>query len=122
VDEVIEVERITPRILKVKMGIRKKVGHIFSVYALQAGRLEREKEGFWSRLDDEVSQVIECELLFVAGDLNVHVGEVRAGFEEVMGIYGVRERKPGGRDDSVLLPGKRFATCEHDVQKGWGRK
>jgi phage host-nuclease inhibitor protein Gam len=49
VKEVIEVGRVTPRIMKVKMVMGKKVGHIFSVYAPQAGRLETEKEAFWGR-------------------------------------------------------------------------
>jgi hypothetical protein len=34
---------------------------------------------------------MEGELLFVADNLNGHVGEDRGGFEEVMGIYGVGE-------------------------------
>jgi hypothetical protein len=71
------------------MGMRRKKGHIFLVYATQARRPETEKEAFWGRLDDEVT---EGEFLFVAGDLNDHVGEDRGGFEEVMGIHGVGER------------------------------
>jgi hypothetical protein len=43
VEEVIEVERITHRIMKAKMVMGKKVGHIFLMYASQAGRPETEK-------------------------------------------------------------------------------
>jgi hypothetical protein len=55
VEAVIEVEGITPRIMNIKKFMGQNVGHIFSVYASQAGRPEGEKESFWGRLNDEMS-------------------------------------------------------------------
>jgi exonuclease III len=43
VEQVIEVERITPRIMKVKKVIENNVGNIISLYAPQTGSPEREK-------------------------------------------------------------------------------
>ena len=44
---------------------------------------------------DDVTTVVESELLLVAGNLNGHIGEDRRGFEEVMGAhgFGVRNQK-----------------------------
>ena len=61
---------------------------MFSVYAPQLGRSVAEKDDFWGNLDDEVSKVTATEELFIAGDINGHVGRSRRGFEEVMGPHG----------------------------------
>ena len=42
--DVIQVERINSRIMKIKIVMGKKVGNIFSIYAPQVGRPEAEKE------------------------------------------------------------------------------
>ena len=44
---------------------------------------------------DDVTTVAELEVLFVAGNLNDHIGEDRRGFEEVMGArgFGVRNQE-----------------------------
>ncbi|KAK3876473.1 hypothetical protein Pcinc_018758 [Petrolisthes cinctipes] len=91
--DVIQVERINARIIKIKIIMERKVANIFSVYA-QVGRPEEEKEAFWGTLDD-ATMVSESEVLLVAGDLTGHIGEDRGGFEEVMGTYGfgVRNRQ-----------------------------
>ena len=91
VEDVIQVERINSRIMKIKIVMGKKVGNIFSVYAPQVGRPEAEKEAFWGMLDD-AKTVAESEVLL---DLNCRIGEDRRGFEEVMGAhrFGVRNQE-----------------------------
>lgn len=87
VEDVIQVERINARIIKMKIVVGRKVMNIFSVYVPQVGRPEEEKEAFWGVLDD-VTTVADSEVLLIAGDLNGHIEDDRGGFKEVMGIYG----------------------------------
>ena len=88
-EEVVEVERINPRIMKVKIVMGGRVVQVISAYAPQAGRPDEEKEEFWGLLDDTVSAIPASEGLIIGGDLNGHVGTERGGYEEVMGVYGV---------------------------------
>ena len=80
--------------MKIEIVKGKKSGNIFLVYAPLVGRPEAEKEAFWGMLDD-VTTVAESEVLFVAGNLNDHIGEDRWGIEEVMGArgFGVRNQE-----------------------------
>lgn len=96
IENIIEVVRVTSRIMKISIVIGKKVGHIFSVYAPQVGRPQEEKEAFWGRLDDEAGKVASESIVVVGGDLNGHVGRRREGFEEVMGMHGSGERNNEG--------------------------
>ena len=95
-DKVVKVERVSPRIMKICVVMGSEVCQIFSVYAPQSGRPEREREEFWEALDTAIGVVPETERLIIAGDLNGHVGENREGFECVMGPYGFGERNRDG--------------------------
>ncbi len=96
VEDVIEVVRVSPRIMKVKIVLGQKVLHLFSVYAPQSGRPLEEKEQFWGLLDDEIGKVPVRDMLMIGGDLNGHIGTDREGFEEVMGWHGYGERNAEG--------------------------
>ena len=99
VEDVLQVDRINPRIIKMKIVMGRKVANIFSVYAPQVGRPQDEKEAFWGMLDDVIN-VPESEILLVAGDLNGHIGDDIRGFEEVMGVHGYGVRNHEG--ESIL--------------------
>ena len=96
VENVIEVKRTNDRIMKIKMVLGKKVVHVFSTYAPQAGRPEEEKQEFWENLTDEVTEVPLSEGVLLGGDLNGHVGSERSGFEDVLGPFGIGERNREG--------------------------
>jgi exonuclease III len=66
-EKVIEVERYSDRMMKVKMVIGRVVYEIFSVYAPQTGRPAQEKMEFWENLEDEVARVPESEGVIVGG-------------------------------------------------------
>ena len=48
--DVVEVSRVTPRIMKIKMVFGKMLVHVYSVYAPQVGRPQEEKDDFWGKL------------------------------------------------------------------------
>jgi hypothetical protein len=51
---------------------------------------------FWEELDALVSSVPISEKLFIKGDLNVHVGSIRVGFDGVHGGFRYRSRNQEG--------------------------
>ena len=87
-ERVLEVERFSDRVMKIKILLGKVVCHVFSAYAPQAGRTAQEKDEFWELLEEEVARVPNAEGLIVGGDLNGHVGTNRDSFSDIMGPYG----------------------------------
>ncbi|KAK3544805.1 hypothetical protein QTP86_027562 [Hemibagrus guttatus] len=51
------------------------------------------KERFWSELDEVMENIPTGERVVIGADFNRHVSEGNTGDEEVMGKFGVRERK-----------------------------
>ena len=45
--EIMEVKRITTRIIKIKLVLEENLIHVISVYAPQGGKTQEEKEEFW---------------------------------------------------------------------------
>ena len=95
-EDVIEVIRISGRIMNIRMILGKGIVNIFSVYAPQSGRSEEEKQEFWEKISNAVSGVPLTEGLIIGGDLNGHIGTDRTGFEDIRGIYGIGERNQEG--------------------------
>ena len=95
-ERVLEVERFSDRLMKIRMVLGKGVCHIFSAYAPQAGLTTQEKEEFWELVEEEVAKVPISEGLIIGGDLNGHIGSDRVGFEEVRGLHGFGEANREG--------------------------
>ena len=117
VKDVVEVKRVSPRIMIVKMVVGGKMMEVVSVYAPQVGRTEKEKEEFWEVLDECIGKIPEEELLVIGGDLNGHVGRDRSGFEEVMGIYGYGERNEAGESILELCQGRKLRVVNTMFKK-----
>ena len=96
IDKVVEVRRVSDRVIILKVLLGKTVLNVISAYAPQAGRPNEEKEEFWVLLARAVSELSECEKLVVSGDFNAHVGEDADGFEMVHGGNGFGERNMEG--------------------------
>ena len=75
---VLSVERKSDRMIWVKLAVDKQIINIASVYALQTGCEEEEKDKFWNQLGNSVMTIPESEQLWIGGDLNGHVGQRRA--------------------------------------------
>jgi len=96
--EIVEVKRISTRIIEIKLILGGNLIHVISAYAPQGGKTQEEKEEFWGMMDDSIGNIPKNEILVIGGDLNGHVGRDRNGFEDVMGIDGYGERNVDGEN------------------------
>ena len=96
VEKVVSVERLSDRLIVLRVTVGGTVLNIVSAYAPQTGRSMEEKEEFWALMNKTVSEISKSERLIVCGDMNGHVGEKADGFEGVHGGYGFGDRNVEG--------------------------
>ena len=84
IDSVVEVRRVSERVMVLRLAIGKSVLNVVSVYAPQVGRAREVKEEFYIRPAKVLKDVGENEKLIVCGDMNGHVGAEADGFEGYM--------------------------------------
>ncbi|KAK3517804.1 hypothetical protein QTP70_018967 [Hemibagrus guttatus] len=97
VRNVLEVKRVSDRVMGLKLEIEGVMLNVVSGYAPQVGCELEEKERFWSELDEVMESIPTGERVVIGADFNEHVGEGNAGDEEVMGKFGVKERNLEGQ-------------------------
>ncbi|KAK3570259.1 hypothetical protein QTP86_017110 [Hemibagrus guttatus] len=97
VRNVLEVKRVSDRVMSLKLEIEGVMLNVVSGYAPQVGCELEEKEGFWSELDEVIESIPTGERVVIGTDFNGHVGEGNTGDEEVMGKFGVKERNLEGQ-------------------------
>ncbi|KAK3528623.1 hypothetical protein QTP70_006031 [Hemibagrus guttatus] len=97
VRNVLEVKRVSDRVMSLKLEIEGVMLNVVSGYAPQVGCELEEKERFWSELDEVMESIPTGERVVIGADFNGHVGEGNTGDEEVMGKFGVKERNPEGQ-------------------------
>jgi len=72
VESVMEVRRVSARIISMDLVIQGKIMTTISVYGPQSGRIDEEKEKFYDELTTEIkSSNGNC---FAMGDFNGHIG------------------------------------------------
>ncbi|KAI5105881.1 hypothetical protein C0J45_3578 [Silurus meridionalis] len=69
---VVEVKRVSDRVMIVKVEVEGMMINVISAYAPQVGCEMEEKERFWSELDDVVDGVPRKERLVIGADFNGH--------------------------------------------------
>ena len=94
IESVMEVRRVSPRIISIDIVVNEKVVTVISVYAPQSGWSEEEKEKFYEDLTAEVQS--RHGISFVLGDFNGHVGRSSLGYDGLHGGFGWGERNRDG--------------------------
>ncbi|KAK3513076.1 hypothetical protein QTP70_000955 [Hemibagrus guttatus] len=97
VRNVLEVKRVSDRVMSLKLEIEGVMLNVVSGYAPQVGCELEEKERFWSELDEVMESIPTGERVAIGADFNGHVGEGNTGDEEVMGKFGVKKRNLEGQ-------------------------
>ena len=93
---VFEVQRISDRIILLRLIIGGTVFTLISVYAPQQGRPAAEKDRFYDQLHAVAAKIPLSEVLIPLGDWNGHVGATADGYEGVHGGFGYGARNPEG--------------------------
>ncbi|KAK3566615.1 hypothetical protein QTP86_001540 [Hemibagrus guttatus] len=75
VRNVLEVKRVSDRVMSLKLEIEGVMLNVVSGYAPQVGCELEEKERFWSELDEVMESIPKGERVVIGADLNGHVGE-----------------------------------------------
>ena len=94
VEFVMEVRKVSTRIISIDTAVNEKVVTVISVYEPQSGRSEEEKDKFFEDLTAEVQS--RHGICFVLGDFNGHVGRSSLGYDGIHGGFGWDERNKDG--------------------------
>ncbi|KAG5571748.1 hypothetical protein H5410_061514 [Solanum commersonii] len=95
-EQVVEVRRISDRLMTIKLVIGGCTLSVISAYAPQVGLDEETKKLFYEDLDEVVRGIPNTEKIVIGGDFNSHIGATSSGFDDVHGGFGVGERNGGG--------------------------
>ena len=73
-ESVLEVKRVSDRLMAMKLGVKGPILNIVSAYAPQVNNSMEEKNDFWEDLNGLIESVSKEERIVLDADLNGHVG------------------------------------------------
>ena len=85
INHVSDVQRISDRIILLRLGIGKKVFTFVSVYAPQVVLSATVKDKLYELLQSHMAKIPASEEVILLGDWNGHVGAKSEGFSDVHG-------------------------------------
>ena len=110
-ESVLEVKRMSDRLMAMKLEVNGSILNIVSAYAPQVNYSMEEKNDFWEDLDGLIEIISKEERIVLGADLNGHVGEGNIGDEEIMERYGAGTRNKEG----PMVDG--FGDCQYLFQE-----
>nr|XP_016505488.1 PREDICTED: craniofacial development protein 2-like [Nicotiana tabacum] len=93
---VVEVNRVSDKLMGIKLVVGGFILNVVSAYAPQMGLDEEFKRCFWEDLDEFVHCIPHSEKLFIGGDFNGHIGAVSEGYDDVRRGFSFGVRNGGG--------------------------
>ena len=106
-ESVLEVNRVSDRLMAMKLEVKGSILNIVSAYAPQVSNSMDEKNNFWEDQDGLIENISKEERIVLGADLHGHVGKGNIGDEEIMWRYGAGIRNKEGRT-MVVDFGKRM--------------
>ena len=79
VESVLEMKRVSDRLMAMKLEIKGSILNIVSAYAPQVNNSMEEKNDFWKGLDRLIESVSKEERIVLGANLNGHVGNENIG-------------------------------------------
>ena len=95
-ERVLEVKRVSDRLMAIKLEVKRSILNIVTAYAPQVNNSMEEKNDFGEDLDGLIESVSKQESIVLGADLNGHVGGGNIGDEEVMGMSGAGTKNKEG--------------------------
>ena len=102
IEKVFEVQRVSDRILLVKLIVGQLVVTLLSVYAPQSGLSDVDKDLFFDQLRAVTARIPRSQLLIPCGDWNGHVGRAGTEYREVHGGMGYGRSEPDVEGERIL--------------------
>ena len=96
------MQRVSDRIILVKLIVGQRVVTLLSVYAPQSGLSDVDKDLFFDQLRAVTARIPRSEFLIPCGDWNGHVGRAGTEYREVHGGMGCGRSEPDVEGERIL--------------------
>ena len=96
VRNVLEVKRMSDRVMCLKLETEGVMFNVVSGYAPQVACELEKKEKFWSEENEVMQSIPRDERVVISADSN-HTGEGNRGDEEMLGRFGIQDRITEGQ-------------------------
>ena len=90
-ESVLEVKRVSDRLMAMKLEEKESILNIVSAYAPQVNNCMEEKNDFWEDLDGLIESISTEKRVVLGAHLNGHVGKRNIGNEEIMGCTALEQ-------------------------------